>query len=139
MGYFNIEGADTETGDARVVQVLAISEADAEEQAAKMGLVVSGIFPAIANSHSSNKLPSPSRRMPPEIPEYKGLIVAGKVCFIVAILNYALAIFALVTGLFGAPQIIFWCAALAVSGAISHGISAACVALRDIARNSFRA
>lgn len=87
-------------------------------------------------------------------PAYHGLCWASKVMLIFAILNYALGAILLLIGLvelgiaiirsFDISAVFIFATllpglALLMAGALLHGASTACLALRDIAQNTFRA
>jgi hypothetical protein len=87
------------------------------------------------------------------VPEYLGLKIGGSILLIFAILYYIFAAFVLLvifvgaaaaSSRFGAAGLfmpifpgLFIAITLAMCGSLLHAASAACGALRDIARNSF--
>jgi hypothetical protein len=79
-------------------------------------------------------------------PEYGGLRAASIVLHILALLAYIIGLLTLFVAIYtiihydmNTSKFVFAMAGLAiVSGAILHGMSASCDALRDIAQNSFR-
>jgi hypothetical protein len=107
-------------------------------------------------------MPSPSLSYrtpaiaPTAIPQYQGLVIGGFVLRIFAYLYYSLAILGVIlavltffgpsrsqtqvdfTSTAGTAGVLFATLATGMVGGILHALSAACGALRDIARNSFR-
>lgn len=79
-------------------------------------------------------------------PEYGGLRAASIVLHILALLAYTIGLLTLFVAIYtiihydaSTSKFVFAMAGLAIaSGAIFHGMSASCDALRDIAQNSFR-
>jgi hypothetical protein len=73
-------------------------------------------------------------------PDYYGLQIASALLFVVAILNAIICPLVIVGGLQTEQPADYVVAGLMIGGlAIAfYGMSAACTALRDIARNSFR-
>lgn len=90
------------------------------------------------------------------VPQYVGLQIAANILLLLAVLSYGAAAIAIVTAIlgmmipsrpmqYGGPPPGFFSAigfagafGLLSVGAVQHGLSAACNALRDIARNSFK-
>jgi hypothetical protein len=79
-------------------------------------------------------------------PEYGGLKAASIVLHVLALLAYSIGLLTLLVAIYtivhydwNTSKFVFAMAGLSiVSGAILHGMSASCDALRDIAQNSFR-
>jgi len=161
---FTVEGANAQTGDDHTVIVSATSAAHAEAQAKSMGLLVSRVIPRTDEesiSHALNYAPprsggtGPSREAvmnylktnPSNAPNYTGLQVAGFIIGAMAILSYGAAVVVFIalvnsaSSAYGPSGVIgiLIPISIAAGGAVQHGLAAACFALRDIARNSFRA
>jgi len=141
MGYYNVEGADRETGKDLVVRVLAANKEDAAKQAEATGILISEIYESITGEQPENA-PTPksiSQKITQAAPEYTGLNVASIFCLVDAILSYIVGIIGIVVGILNVnTDYIEWGMALLASGVLAHGFSAALDALRDIAINSFR-
>jgi hypothetical protein len=80
-------------------------------------------------------------------PEYAGLRAVSILLHILALLTYVVGLITLMVSVYSATHwdwhdttryILATGAGLIVSGAVLHGMSASCDALRDIAQNSFR-
>jgi hypothetical protein len=165
---FRVSGANRQTGRDAAWVYEAASEAAAVAMANADGVVVAEVTTmpdAAAATRTAPALPAgptlpyrtPSTQ-PAAVPSYVGLQIAGGVLGVYAIFCYLLGGLALLGGLFAAsmgfagapanqalPRLFFGviaglapALALLFAGAVSHGLSAACVALRDIARNSWR-
>jgi hypothetical protein len=162
-----IEGADKSTGQDRSVIVSADNPRDAQRQAEEMNLLISSVVPHAAGIPNPKPVDYASSRTPPPDlspaqtkvpPRYIGLqiasLVLGASCLIfygLAGLSGIMALFAVAAAArpptpFGPPPGFaamsglagFWIAlCLFAAAAVQHGLSAACTALRDIARNSF--
>jgi len=151
-----IEGADKETGEDRTVIIDADNEADLRAKIKAMGILVSHAklwnapaAPPVAVNYAT---PAPTHIVSsarPRIPGYFGLQFASLILGISATLFYAIAVLAFIASIsstrnFNSPyagvgvlvqgMVII---SLLAAGGIQHGLSAACTALRDIARNSF--
>jgi hypothetical protein len=177
---WNVEGADSQTGQDRVLAVEALDRADAERKARQHGILVSSIYPTSIRSavekideavdaaedqitaplHSDVAAPrqpipsyfvqAPAR----QIPEYRGLQIGSTVLMVFAVMYYLFAACIILVAILAAAGtaltsdtplaavgpflLLVWGLALAMGGGIMHALSAACLALRDIARNSFR-
>jgi hypothetical protein len=102
-------------------------------------------------------VPAPSVESPPiayrspdtpgaQVPAYLGLRIGSSVLMIFAVLYYISAAVALTIGIYVAGQqgvfvaatFLLWALVAAMIGGLLQALSAACIALRDIARNSFR-
>jgi len=156
MPFYNIEGADEKTGKDRLVNVLAHDEREAAAQAKTMGLLVSAVYPAIAaNQEEARTRQFPKAVMEANIapPDYAGLLAARLVYIAYAIFGLGVGFFFLVKAIVafvmearqGGPvdytmtkDDLVWFAASMCGGAILLGSASACMALRDIARNSFK-
>ncbi len=81
-----------------------------------------------------------------DVPDYFGLRIGSSVLMVFAILYYLTAAAALATGIYIAGRqgpwvaltFLLWALVAAMIGGLLQALSAACVALRDMARNSFR-
>jgi hypothetical protein len=155
---FIIKGADHLTGADRAIEIQADSEADAEIESRRMGILVSSVTPCTAfepmaaarkRMMAAGPRENPTRLL---VPEYGALKFVASILFVQALLLYTSASLALTVGLFATvtpgshpdshlpdPQVllVFGLSAL-LSGGVIHGFSQACLALRDIARNSFK-
>lgn len=194
---WNVEGADPDTGDERVVQVDAEDRAAAERVAREQGLLVAAAYPStlaggaaaaaelaaavvevrsapkpvphagadgagpVLSYRGKDSAAKPSRSAasttPPAapapvvsptvrpIPRYVGLQVASSALMVFALLYYAAAAAVLAaTAITLEAQswvevlpALVGALTLAMVGGLLQGASAACLALRDIARNSF--
>ncbi len=165
---WNIEGADQQTGQDRVIAIDAADQADAERKARARGILVSTIYPTTlktAIERTEEEIVSPSQTaVPPAapastlnyrasslprqtVPNYRGLQIGSFVLGVFALLYYICGGIGLVFGIlsvqdssrvrFDAAQAFLWALLLAMGGGVLHAMSAACIALRDIARNSF--
>ena len=158
-----IQCADANTGQEFSLIVDASSQSDAEAQARKKGLLVSEII-AAGEPAAADKRPSEEtqiRKVDPvdyaiagsSVPDYRGLRwgatafrVLAYICYILGILAVATIILEMyslrgVSGLGWLSSLIQTTFALwpLVAGVFFHVLAEACTALRDIARNSFRA
>lgn len=160
-----IQCADANTGREFSLIVDADSQTDAEALARKKGLLVSEIIaagePAIDKQLAAAT--DQIRKVDPvgyaiardSLPDYRGLRWGATALRIIAYLCYLLGMFALISifleiykygssGLVGAAwlssifQLVMFLWPL-VLGLFFHVLAEACTALRDIARNSFRA
>ena len=161
-----IQCADATTGQEFSLIVDADSQADAEAQARKKGLLVSEIIAAGEPAATDKQSPdneSQIRKVDPvdyaiagnTVPDYRGLRWGATAFRILAYLCYVLGILALLmvivesyatsAGGFGSLISISYLVQTAVAlwplvvGILFHVLAEACTALRDIARNSFRA
>jgi hypothetical protein len=155
---YSVEGADKTTGDDREIIISAESIADARNKASAMGILVSNV--QARESESDGPIAKPSKNdllneleetelltpkaprretPPPSLPEYTGLKFASNVLGFLGVFSYVVGVFAWLTyaddGAGGAGFFIFL--SLLIGGTMQLGMAAACVALRDIARNSF--
>lgn len=163
---YKIEGADVKTGKSRVLRIEADDEKQAAIRAHDMGVLVSAIHPRPDSAPLDKEFPlsdlnAPSPRPPPTpiptpapeprrqvlvSPEYGGLKAASIVLHVLALLAYSIGLLTLLVAIYtivhydwNTSKFVFAMAGLSiVSGAILHGMSASCDALRDIAQNSFR-
>lgn len=160
-----IQCADAKTGQEFSLIVDADSQADAEAQARKKGLLVWEIIPAgepAAVDRQSPATETQIRKVNPvdyaiarsEVPDYRGLRWGASALRIMAYLCYVLGILALISivleiykygsntfagavWLSSVFQLVMFLWPL-VLGLFFHVLAEACTALRDIARNSFR-
>ncbi len=163
-----VEGADHRSGADRRLVFEAPSRMEAEDQARKMGVLVSGVTPANDAPPVSNLKhpidagvhPSPPSSVAyatpnQEIPTYRQLSLAAMVLNIIGGFYYAMAILYFLAIVIGSlsggidrwlmvviPTSItvgsIYAATMVAVGALFQGASAACIALRDIARNSWK-
>lgn len=156
-----VEGADKATGEDRTFIISADDEADLQKQVDNLGILVSNAEPWIAPASAPPvSYATPAER--PAIPAYRGLQIASfilgvscAVCYVVAGISLILAIASILSSYsappFGvqrtfAPSPNYAASTFAfitafsffTAGGIQHGLGAACLAVRDIARNSFR-
>jgi hypothetical protein len=157
-----IEGADKTTGDDRRIIISAESASEAQNKAGAMGILVSTV--QARESEPDQPIAVPSREdlideieerevtggltpkaaqratRNPSRPEYTGLKYASNMLGFLGAFSYVIAVFAFLVyaddGAGGEGFFIFL--SLLIVGTMQLGMSAACVALRDIARNSFR-
>lgn len=160
-----IQCADANTGQEFSLIVDADSEADAEAVARKKGLLVWEIIAAGEPAAAEKQSPAEAqiRKADPvdyaiarrEVPEYRGLRWGATALRIVAYLCYLLGTLALVWNVLeiyrygsGGLGSMGWLSSVfqmvmflwpLVLGLFFHVLAEACTALRDIARNSFRA
>jgi hypothetical protein len=161
---WKVEGADAETGADRAIDV----EADNEDQAtafARLGGILASSVTRVPGSgnHADHLAMIATQALPVSyatprrivtVPDYTGLKLASSMLMILAILAYVLgglmiviAVLAIIggaatrsgAGLIGGLFSFVSSASPIIAGAIMHGMAASCTALRDIARNSFRA
>lgn len=168
MAQWNVEGADPKTGDERLIQVAAETKEEAERKARKQGLLVSAVYKstvqtsadalddmvASASSRSAPPPITPTTQQPAlsyraaqaALPDYLGLRIGAVALRVCAVLYYIGAVLILLLAILSradeprevrALQAGSALAAASV-GAVFHAISAACDAMRDMARNSFR-
>ena len=157
-----IEGADKSSGQDRSVIVSADNPREAEKQAEEMDLLISSVKPHAAGIPSGKAIEYASPRAGVDLrnvpPRYLGLQIASILLGVSCAMFYGLAalvaivsilvsataaqvpgqlvpmrVFAAATGFSG----LMYALMLFACGAIQHGLSAGCSALRDIARNSF--
>jgi len=148
-----IDGADERTGEDVRVRVSAESRSAALREAQKRRILVASISPAVDDTLSyaaQADLHQRRRRAPPS---YGGLTIASTVIGIIAGLYYGGGAVLLVLSLIRMARLpierspedtvmalgslMFGIVSFG-AGAVFHGIAAACVALRDMARNSWR-
>lgn len=159
-----IQCADANSGQEFSLIVDADSKGDAETVARKKGLLVSEIIAAgePAVDKQSPAAGAEIRKVDPvdyavarsEVPDYRGLRWGATVFRILAYLCYVLGVLALavlifetylsgsgISGLTWLSNLLQTIVVLwpVVLGVLFHVLAEACTALRDIARNSFRA
>jgi hypothetical protein len=161
---FTVTGADAKTGDDHVLIIDAANLDDAQSKARSMGLLVASIEPRNPPPTAPPTPATPPRDDDEAMVKlylskpvkYFGLQIAGSVLGVSAILLYVAAFGAFLAaihpassggtdsinhdalGMVDAQELYIAYALLFFSaGAIQHGLSAACLALRDIAINSF--
>jgi hypothetical protein len=163
---YKVEGADAKTGKSRVLRIDADDEQQAAIRAHDMGVLVSAIYPRPDGINSEKEIalselnPTPARPAGAPVPmpvasiaaeprkavvvspEYGGLRAASIVAllaYIIGLLTLFVALYTIIHYDMNTSKFVFAMAGTAiVSGAILHGMSASCDALRDIAQNSFR-
>jgi type II secretory pathway component PulF len=146
MPQYRVDGADSVTGFDRTLMVEAMNESEARASATAQGLFVSGVF------QQYNNKPQYSSTTPTvKVPDYVGLSISA---FVLRILAILIALGGLLGGALMAITMIhqmgaestplalllaglYFIAPVAIA-AIFYGASAACIALQDIARNSFK-
>lgn len=161
-----IQCADANTGREFSLIVDADSQSDAETVARKKGLLVSEIIAAGEPAAAEKPIPANGteiRKVDPvdyaiarsEVPDYRGLRWGATALRIIAYLCYLLGILALISivieiykngsgalasgaWITSAFELVVFLWPLA-AGIFFHVLAEACTALRDIARNSFRA
>jgi hypothetical protein len=163
-----VEGADRTSGTDRTVIFDAANERDAQRQAEEMNLLVSRMSPhasGIPNDRPAIDYATPgvgrgaATISPGGPPRYLGLKIASFVLGVSCVLSYGFALILAVAAIHSfvsasASQVPFapppalvaadgsmqlFVAFVTFAGAaLQHGLSAGCIALRDIARNSFR-
>jgi hypothetical protein len=157
VGQYLIEGADKSTGEDRTIIIEANSEADARAKAATMGILVSQVKPwprslsePVPVSYETPSQPATSPKAPPA---YLGLKIASFVLGVSCLFFYvgpAILVVQAIMAMNSSPQPAFvrnpafgagvdLAAAFSAfaAGAIQHGLSTGCIALRDIAKNTF--
>lgn len=155
-----IQCADANTGKEFSLIVDADSQTDAEAQARKKGLLVSEIIAAGEPAEKQPPTEAQIRKVDPvdyaiagsTVPDYRGLRWGALSLRIIAYLCYVLGILTLVSNVleiykYGPGSAAWITGALSfamyfwplVLGIFFHVLAEACTALRDIARNSFRA
>ncbi|HEY1629619.1 MAG TPA: hypothetical protein VGF52_07150 [Tepidisphaeraceae bacterium] len=169
-----VEGADKSSGEDRVISVDALDKAQAEQVAARQGILVSEVRPPTFSTPaeklaamsadagdsqilSTTTLAGAVNYRSPAVaavviaaPEYAGLKIGSTILMIVAMLYYILTAFILfaliITAVRASSMPIFYLpvvpgifAAMVTfaMGGVLHAASAACLAIRDMARNSF--
>lgn len=176
MPRFNVEGADLQTGQERVIQVDAPDAATAEQVARDRGMLVASVFESTARPQlgeldalaeaargsrgaaAASPPPALAYAAPvqlPALPDYFGLRVGRTVLMIFAGVYYAVGLLILGLAIYGSGylasqrtrtaldtaalllMLLYSFASISVGG-LFHALSAACHALRDIARNSWR-
>jgi hypothetical protein len=159
---FTVEGADLKTGDDRTIIISATDAKDAEDQARKMGLVVSRIWanetespasPAPPSEAAAMDMPMMAAAMTLNAPDYPSLKTMSRVFSLMAFVGYLVAILSLAIAAFfifntvrtqsdEAKTIAIDSSLVAIITAlgaiIAHGVSAFFSAFRDLVRNSFR-
>jgi hypothetical protein len=153
-----IQCADANTGQEFSLIVDADSQADAEAQARKKGLLVSEIIAAGEPATPSDEAPKTVSYAVDRflVPEYTGLRRAAFAFRIVAYLWYAFGAIQIILRIWQELSIrstfstnlsnlwetvsenVYFLTFIAI-GVVFHACAPVCLALRDIARNSFRA
>jgi hypothetical protein len=141
---WKIQGAMKETGQDVQSLIDAPTKVDAIKEAGKRGLLINSIEAASPAPPSPEAVAAYAATLPPG---YGGLRVAASVLFVFSLISYLSAAILVLSAIVNAGQIgssadgfnlMIYALAAAVSGAIQHGLSAACLAVRDIAINSFK-
>jgi hypothetical protein len=165
---WTIEGAEVHSGRERIISVDAASQAEAEAIAKRRGMLIAAVHQSVADETGlglnapAEPPPVPTNKVVPltlrpevtsGIPQYGGLELSALVLRAIGILQYIAAVLMIVAALVSATESSRAAAergidvfglgisgvATFVSGALCHGAGSACLALRDMAQNSFRA
>jgi hypothetical protein len=157
---YSVTDADKNTGDERTIIISAANKLEAEDQARRLGLLVSSVTPREAIEEQA---PSASAAVAKSMslkaaavainaPDYAAIKTLSRVFFACACIEYAatvilLAVVALLTferikgdePTVDVPnyEVAFTALWVLLSGILSHGISVVLVAFRDLVRNSF--
>ena len=176
MGQWQVRGADRNSGHD-VGQIYDAQTRDAAvTMAVQDGMLVETIEPLLVDDgHAGEPLdeldaalrreaalqpagalleyrnPSLQNRRTAVPPSYAGLLIAGRIIRVFAMIYYLIAAIALVAEVWSFAEssaagtvttptmlLLAWPLGVGMIGALLHGIGSACFALRDIARNSWR-
>jgi hypothetical protein len=171
MRRWNVDGADSRTGQEVEMNIEAITAEEAERIAGGRGILVSGVQEAASPDDTLAAVAAAANmrrtQIPPPVayasalarqtaPNYMGLSIGGSILGVFAGIYYCIGLFMLVpaiasivnsattpssyvsgfSAMGGIGGVLISLMFLMIGGLL-HALSAACVALRDIARNSF--